>query len=102
MLGQWPQRKFSGLKDGFQDDRLPSVLLNFKSSLFNLFSPPPLQQIFARNLLYVEYWEKREIIVKNLKRQGPIESPKVQMTEQRKNSDVINELKTPNLEKRIL
>lgn len=74
------------------------LILNLLSSTFFLL----LLQIFARNLLYVEYWEKREIIVKNLKRQGPIESPKVQMTEQRKNSDVINELKTPNLEKRIL
>lgn len=39
---------------------------------------------------------------KNRKRQGPIQSPKEQMTKRRKNLVVINKFKTPNLEKQIL
>lgn len=58
MIGQKPQRKFSSLQDGFQDDYLPAVLLIVKLSLFLLFSPPPPpQQIFTGSLLYADIRE---------------------------------------------
>lgn len=65
MIRQKPQRKFSNLQDGSQNDYLPIVLLIVKLSLFQLFSPPPPppQQIFTGSLLYADIrtgWEGRE------------------------------------------
>lgn len=42
------------------------------------------------------------MIVEKHKDKSPTQSPKVQMMKQRKNSSVINKLKSPNLEKQIL
>lgn len=44
---QWPQKEFFNLKEMFENNHLPTVLLIFKLSLFPL---PPPQQIFAKVL----------------------------------------------------
>lgn len=76
------------------------TLGRLSSAIFLLLLLPNKYFLVANCVLNTRTGEREDC--KKHKSRGLIQSPKVQMTKQRKNSAVINKLKAPNLEKQIL